>query len=212
MSEVAASQTAIDEVATSQTAMSEVATSQTAMSEVAASQTAMSEVATSQTAQDETMTSETARTEVFKSPNVLGTFWSNKSPSETVWNKGGTISLGTNAKQNFVSGRLGDSSAIEFTDGGTDEVRADYITTVDLTGVNTLQTFTNTGGQSLGTPSKRFFLVEIDGSEIARFTNGSTSFTKRTLDVSGFSGVSDVTLGTVVGFDRKLRYASLELL
>jgi len=169
----------------------------------------MDAVSTSATAMDAVSASNLARTAAFASDFVYDTIWNGQMPSETIWNNGGTVSLGADATQSLVSGRLGDSQAIQFSDNGGNGQTAEWQTTLDFTNADNLVVYTQTNGDSLG--FDRYFYINVDGTEIANIKSGNTSWTERSFDVSSYSGSLQLDLGAEVQYGRKFRYASVEL-
>jgi hypothetical protein len=186
----------VDAVAASQTAMDSVAASQTAMDAMIASQTALDTVTTSQTAMDSVAASQTAMDTVSVSTATLDAIWSSEIGSEGFWTYGDPT-----PPRSFTAGGdswnldfsvVNNTTALQLSGGGNGSSYATerYIAfSFDLSSVSTL---TITTSASLG-GSNSTIQVWVGNDNI--FSTGSHSDTKRTLDVSAYSGTTKIEFG-----------------
>jgi hypothetical protein len=177
----------ITDVAASQTAMNEIVGSQTAMNEIVGSQTAMAEIADSQTAMAIVSDSATALGPFLSSPSVTNTLWSNDTGTEAFWNHNGD--LGRNQFGLDSDSRFGGQSLFiecENISSSGDTVQW----TVDLGNVSTI----TVAEKTVSARVERFEIV-VNGNTLFTTSSNNTSFVERSVDVSGEGDGSTLEVG-----------------
>jgi len=206
---VSTSTTAMDAVSTSTTAMDAVSTSTTAMDAVSASTTAMDAVSASSTALDAVTNSPLALREYLLSPSVMSSLYADPTACETFfqtpnnWEYEGDqsdITFHNSDYSNFDNIQEPNGKVVEVSNNGFDSPgggsanQGRAFTDVDWDGASTLKVWTFNERATSGSP----FIIDIGSDQI--FSNDS-NFTgvQRAFDVSSYSGVKTLTIGTDSG-------------
>jgi hypothetical protein len=195
MANVVASESAMQDVANSGTAMNQVTNSKAAISEVVASKRAMNIVANSGTGMQAMAQSSYARSLILSTSTPFNSTWTKSNASRQMLKALSPTPphnySGSNVSSSIVNTPFGNGKALEIDiNEETDSEFHGGTFSLDLAGVSTLSFAEKLSSEGFSNNT-----VIVDGNELFNETT-SNNYTIRSLDVSDFSTVVNVSIGT----------------